>query len=78
MAFFGKMGKLLMNSAVKQINHNLSMSTPSVFQAIRSMSSAKLFVGGMLVYHVEFSKWNVAIIFLISITMQVFHITLMI
>ncbi|KAK2413109.1 glycine-rich RNA-binding protein 4, mitochondrial [Trifolium repens] len=47
MAFFGKMGKLLMNSAVKQINHDLSMSTPSVFQAIRSMSSAKLFVGGV-------------------------------
>ncbi|CAJ2669047.1 unnamed protein product [Trifolium pratense] len=47
MAFFGKMGKLLTNSAVKQINHDLSMSTPSVFQAIRSMSSAKLFVGGV-------------------------------
>ncbi|PNX82764.1 glycine-rich RNA-binding protein mitochondrial-like, partial [Trifolium pratense] len=41
------MGKLLTNSAVKQINHDLSMSTPSVFQAIRSMSSAKLFVGGV-------------------------------
>jgi len=54
MAFFGKMGKLLQNSAVKHINHDLSMSAPSLFQAIRSMSSAKLFIGGMLVYHVKF------------------------
>lgn len=47
MAFFGKMGKLLQNSAVKHINQDLSMSTPSLFQAIRSMSSAKLFIGGV-------------------------------
>lgn len=79
MAFFGRIGKLLRNSAVKHINHDVSMSTPSVFQAIRSMSSAKLFVGGTtLVYHVEFYKWNEAIIFQISFVMQVFHITLMI
>ena len=54
MAFFGKIGKLLKSSAVKHINHDISMSTPLAFQAIRSMSSAKLFVGGMLVYPVEF------------------------
>jgi len=74
MALFRKMGKLLKNSAVK---HYLSLSTPSVFQATRSMSSAQLFVGGMLIiYHVHISKWNVAIIFKVSIKMQVFHIKL--
>jgi hypothetical protein len=74
MALFRKTGKLLKNSA---INHDLSMS---VFQATRSMSSANLFVGGILViYHVHISnsKWNVAIIFQVSIKMQVFHIILM-
>lgn len=54
MAFFGKIGKLLKNSAVKHINQEFSMSTPSLFQAIRSMSSAKVFVGGILAYHAEF------------------------
>jgi len=73
MAFFGKIGKLLNHSAVRKINHGLS----SVSQATRSMSSTKLFVEGMLVFHVEFSKWSVAIIFQISITMQVFRIKLM-
>jgi len=58
MAFFGKMGKLLQNSAIKHINHDLSMSSPLAFQAIRSMSSAKLYVGGTLVYDVELSEWN--------------------
>ncbi|RDX93373.1 Glycine-rich RNA-binding protein 3, mitochondrial [Mucuna pruriens] len=47
MAFFNKIGNLLKNSAVKHINQDFSVSTPSVFQAIRSMSSAKLFVGGI-------------------------------
>jgi len=56
MAFFGKMGKLLKNSAIQHINHDLSMTTPLTFQAIRSMSSAKLYVGGTLVNHVELSN----------------------
>ncbi|XP_027351785.1 glycine-rich RNA-binding protein 4, mitochondrial-like [Abrus precatorius] len=47
MAFVNKIGNLLKNSAVKHINQEVSMSTPSVFQAIRSMSSGKLFVGGI-------------------------------
>lgn len=54
MAFVSKIGKLLKSSAVKHINQDVSMSTPSLFQAIRSMSSAKLFVGGTLVYHAQF------------------------
>jgi hypothetical protein len=59
MAFFGKMGKPLKNSAAKQINYGVSL----VFQATRSMSSGKLFVEGMLVYLVEFSKSSVITIF---------------
>ncbi|XP_020218965.1 glycine-rich RNA-binding protein 2, mitochondrial [Cajanus cajan] len=47
MAFLNKIGSLLKNSAVKHINQDFSVSTPSIFQAIRSMSSAKLFVGGI-------------------------------
>jgi len=47
MAFLNKIGNLLKNSAVKHINQDFSASTPSLFQAIRSMSSAKLFVGGI-------------------------------
>ncbi|RZB98634.1 glycine-rich RNA-binding protein 4, mitochondrial-like isoform X1 [Glycine soja] len=47
MAFLNKIGNLVKNSAVKHINQDFSVSTPSLFQAIRSMSSAKLFVGGI-------------------------------
>ncbi|KAK7273325.1 hypothetical protein RIF29_14374 [Crotalaria pallida] len=47
MAFINKIGNLLKHCAVKHINQDLSASTPSLFQAIRSMSSAKLFVGGI-------------------------------
>ncbi|XP_019420194.1 PREDICTED: glycine-rich RNA-binding protein 4, mitochondrial-like isoform X3 [Lupinus angustifolius] len=47
MAFFNKIGNLLKHSAAKHINQDLSASTPSIFQAIRSMSSAKVFVGGI-------------------------------
>lgn len=54
MAFMNKIGNLLKHSAVKHINQDLSASTPSIFQAIRSMSSGKLFVGGTLVYHAEY------------------------
>lgn len=41
MALFRKMGKNFV------VNHDSPMSTLSVFQATRSMSSAKLFVGGL-------------------------------
>ncbi|KAK7374611.1 hypothetical protein VNO80_08046 [Phaseolus coccineus] len=47
MAFLNKIGNLLKSSAVKHMNQDFSVSTPSLFQAIRSMSSAKLFVGGI-------------------------------
>ncbi|KAK7394412.1 hypothetical protein VNO78_14940 [Psophocarpus tetragonolobus] len=47
MAFLNKIGNLLKNSAVRNINQDFSVSTPSLLQAVRSMSSAKLFVGGI-------------------------------
>ncbi|XP_022635755.1 glycine-rich RNA-binding protein blt801 [Vigna radiata var. radiata] len=47
MAFLNRIGNLLKNSGVKHMNQDFSMSSPSLFQAIRSMSSAKLFVGGI-------------------------------
>ncbi|MED6119854.1 hypothetical protein PIB30_015598 [Stylosanthes scabra] len=49
MAFFGRIGNLLRNAANKQISSELR-SSPSIFQAIRCMSSApssKLFIGGV-------------------------------
>ncbi|RYR60456.1 hypothetical protein Ahy_A04g017532 isoform B [Arachis hypogaea] len=47
MAFLNRMGSLLKQSAVRHINQELSGSKPSIFQAIRSMSSSKLFIGGI-------------------------------
>lgn len=47
MAFLNKIGNLLKSSAVKHMNQDFSVSSPSLFQAIRSMSSAKIFVGGI-------------------------------
>ena len=41
MAFLSKFGNIL-----KQTNANGSLSSPSLFQAIRCMSSSKLFIGG--------------------------------
>lgn len=48
MAFFGRVGNILRQAANKQLCSELR-STPSIFQAIRCMSSAtstKLFIGG--------------------------------
>ncbi|CAH8305473.1 unnamed protein product [Eruca vesicaria subsp. sativa] len=42
MAFLSKFGNIL-----KQANARGSVSSPTLFQAIRSMSSSKLFIGGM-------------------------------
>ena len=78
MAFINRIGNLLKHSAVKHINQDLSASNPSIFQAIRSMSSAKLFVGGTLVYCAQFfPAWNIAINFKILFALQVFHIAQM-
>lgn len=48
MAFFGRVGNLLRQAANKQLSAELR-SAPSIFQAIRCMSSAassRVFVGG--------------------------------
>ncbi|MCD7450782.1 hypothetical protein HAX54_008419 [Datura stramonium] len=48
MAFFNKAGNILRQAISKQhINHEISVSKPSIFQLIRCMSSSKLFVGGI-------------------------------
>nr|GMC73758.1 glycine-rich RNA-binding protein 2, mitochondrial-like [Ipomoea batatas] len=48
MAFFSKAGNVLRQVVNKpQISHEISASTPSVFQILRFMSSSKLFVGGI-------------------------------
>uniref|UniRef100_A0A5B7AXM9 RRM domain-containing protein n=2 Tax=Davidia involucrata TaxID=16924 RepID=A0A5B7AXM9_DAVIN len=47
MAFFSKAGGILRQNLSKHINSEISASNPSIFQMIRSMSSMKLFVGGL-------------------------------
>lgn len=47
MAFLNKIGNILKQSVGKNRNLELSASNASLFQAIRSMSSSKLFVGGL-------------------------------
>lgn len=46
MAFLGKVGTILRQTASKQLSSDISASRPSIYQAIRCMSSSKLFVGG--------------------------------
>ncbi|XP_027126423.2 uncharacterized protein [Coffea arabica] len=46
MAFFNKARGILQHAVRKHINHEISASRPSIFEAIRCMSS-KLFVGGL-------------------------------
>ncbi|CAN6985022.1 unnamed protein product [Brassica rapa subsp. trilocularis] len=46
MAFLSKFGNVLKQTTSKQLNANCSLSSPSLFQAIRCMSSSKLFIGG--------------------------------
>ncbi|KAJ4713199.1 putative Glycine-rich RNA-binding protein [Melia azedarach] len=47
MAFFSKVGSILRQTASRQIGGELSASRPSIYQAIRCMSSSKVFVGGL-------------------------------
>ncbi|CAI0560364.1 unnamed protein product [Linum tenue] len=47
MAFFSKLGNILKQASSKQIAAQFSASRPSIFQAIRCMSSSKVFVGGI-------------------------------
>ncbi|XP_042500154.1 glycine-rich RNA-binding protein 2, mitochondrial-like isoform X2 [Macadamia integrifolia] len=47
MAFISKLGNLLKQSVSRHANLQLSASNPSIFQAIRCMSSSKVFIGGL-------------------------------
>uniref|UniRef100_A0A2P2KTI9 Glycine-rich RNA-binding protein 2-like n=1 Tax=Rhizophora mucronata TaxID=61149 RepID=A0A2P2KTI9_RHIMU len=47
MAFLSKVGNILRQTSAKQINVELPSSRPSLYQAIRWMSSSKVFVGGV-------------------------------
>eukprot|EP00262_Sarcandra_glabra_P011703 TRINITY_DN286_c0_g2_i1.p1 TRINITY_DN286_c0_g2~~TRINITY_DN286_c0_g2_i1.p1 ORF type:complete len:286 (-),score=84.03 TRINITY_DN286_c0_g2_i1:342-1199(-) len=47
MAFASKVGNLLKQTVGKHIKSELSASNPSIYQAVRCMSSSKLFVGGL-------------------------------
>lgn len=61
MAFNSKIGNLLKQTVNKHIKTELSASNPLLFQAIRCMSSSKIFLGGMflvsfqLQYHIFIS-----------------------
>ncbi|XP_022879392.1 glycine-rich RNA-binding protein 3, mitochondrial-like [Olea europaea var. sylvestris] len=47
MAFVNRIGNVLKNTLSRHAQLEVSASNPSLFQAIRSMSSSKLFVGGL-------------------------------
>ncbi|CAN8264853.1 unnamed protein product [Cochlearia groenlandica] len=47
MAFLSKFGNILKQTTSKQLNAHVSLSSPSIFQAMRSMSTSKLFIGGL-------------------------------
>ncbi|KAL9252249.1 Glycine-rich RNA-binding protein 3, mitochondrial-like protein [Drosera capensis] len=47
MAFLRKAGGILKQTAGKQLCSDLSASTPSLFRALRWMSSSKIFIGGL-------------------------------
>lgn len=46
MAFLTKLGNMLRQTANRQITSEISASRPSIYQAIRCMSSSKIFIGG--------------------------------
>ncbi|KNA24813.1 hypothetical protein SOVF_012220 [Spinacia oleracea] len=47
MALFSKVGNILKQSVSKQVTSQFSASNPSIYQALRYMSSSKLFIGGL-------------------------------
>ncbi|KAM7506839.1 hypothetical protein LguiA_017292 [Lonicera macranthoides] len=47
MAFVNRIGSILKQAGSKHVNAGLAASNSSVYQAIRCMSSSKLFVGGL-------------------------------
>ncbi|KAL0335540.1 UNVERIFIED_CONTAM: Glycine-rich RNA-binding protein 3, mitochondrial [Sesamum radiatum] len=47
MAFFRKAGSILRRAVTNNLNQEISSSRPSILQAIRCMSTSKVFVGGL-------------------------------
>ncbi|KAI9381114.1 hypothetical protein POPTR_015G057400v4 [Populus trichocarpa] len=47
MAFLTKLGNMLRQTANRQITSEISASRPSIYQALRCMSSSKIFIGGI-------------------------------
>ncbi|CAA2994541.1 glycine-rich RNA-binding 2, mitochondrial-like [Olea europaea subsp. europaea] len=47
MAFFRKAGNILSRTVSNHVSQEISTSQPSIFQAIRCMSTSKLFIGGL-------------------------------
>jgi len=54
MAFFSKVGGLLKQSVSRHVSLQVSASNPSIYQALRCMSSSKLFVGGIFMLSAAF------------------------
>lgn len=80
MAFFGKLGNILRQTASKKISSELSASKPSFFQAIRCMSSSKLFIGGASSFSSHYLLSSI-VLFYIEVPdfwcLQVYHIAQM-
>ncbi|KAI4326569.1 hypothetical protein MLD38_031869 [Melastoma candidum] len=47
MAFLSKVGGILKQTTSRQINGDLSAAKPFIYQALRFMSSSKIFIGGL-------------------------------
>ncbi|KAK4766663.1 hypothetical protein SAY87_008305 [Trapa incisa] len=47
MAFFGKLGNMIKQTANRQSSLGISASKPYIYQVMRCMSSSKLFIGGI-------------------------------
>ncbi|KAK4794304.1 hypothetical protein SAY86_012298 [Trapa natans] len=47
MAFFGKLGNMIKQTANRQSSLDISASKPYIYQVVRCISSSKLFIGGI-------------------------------
>ena len=57
MVFSGKFGNILQQTVSKQVNSGFSVSKPSIYQALRYMSSSKLFGGGAFNFSLHTSSF---------------------
>ena len=61
MAFLSKVGKIFSQSSASRIGSISQPSQLSIFQAIRFMSSSKVFVGGYLKFQLFFSSYALVV-----------------